>query len=150
MSLQTFNILVAKRALLIGLVISCRGWKSILYNTERRAFLGVAPTVQHKRWAGRMVVADLLLRVLPFHLWDTVSTCSAMASLVPFFLPFLPFMPFLSSPTYNSLFYFTFTFISLRHISLRREKEYHSNVLTLIQVLILSYNFICVNFVSYF
>ncbi|KAK4275299.1 hypothetical protein QN277_018408 [Acacia crassicarpa] len=39
-----------------GLVISCRGWKSIYYNPERKAFLGLAPTnldvllVQHKRW----------------------------------------------------------------------------------------------------
>ncbi|KAI4307852.1 hypothetical protein L6164_030987 [Bauhinia variegata] len=41
-----------------GLVIDCRGWKSIYYNPERKAFLGVAPTkldvvlVQHKRWSG--------------------------------------------------------------------------------------------------
>ncbi|KAI4307853.1 hypothetical protein L6164_030988 [Bauhinia variegata] len=43
-----------------GLVISCRGWKSIHYYPERNAFLGVAPTkldtvlVQHKRWSGGM------------------------------------------------------------------------------------------------
>lgn len=40
-----------------GLVITCRGWKSIYYNPERKAFIGVAPTtldvalVQHKRWS---------------------------------------------------------------------------------------------------
>ncbi|KAK7320310.1 hypothetical protein VNO77_29671 [Canavalia gladiata] len=43
-----------------GLVISCRGWKSIYYNPERKAFVGVAPTslevacVQHKRWSEGM------------------------------------------------------------------------------------------------
>lgn len=40
-----------------GLSIKCRGWKSVYYNPQRRAFLGVAPTtlpealVQHKRWS---------------------------------------------------------------------------------------------------
>lgn len=40
-----------------GVVITCRGWKSIYYNPQREAFLGIAPTtfdvllVQHKRWA---------------------------------------------------------------------------------------------------
>lgn len=40
-----------------GLSIQCRGWKSVYYNPERKAFLGVAPTtlaqtlVQHKRWS---------------------------------------------------------------------------------------------------
>ncbi|XP_054817887.1 cellulose synthase-like protein E6 isoform X1 [Prosopis cineraria] len=39
-----------------GLVISSRGWKSIYYNPERKAFMGLAPTtldvllVQHRRW----------------------------------------------------------------------------------------------------
>ncbi|CAL0315927.1 unnamed protein product [Lupinus luteus] len=43
-----------------GLVISCRGWKSIYYNPERKAFLRVAPTtldvalVQQKRWSEGM------------------------------------------------------------------------------------------------
>ncbi|XP_061337624.1 cellulose synthase-like protein E6 [Gastrolobium bilobum] len=43
-----------------GLAISCRGWKSIYYNPERKAFMGVAPTtldvalVQHKRWSEGM------------------------------------------------------------------------------------------------
>ncbi|TKY57409.1 Cellulose synthase protein E6 [Spatholobus suberectus] len=43
-----------------GLAISCRGWKSIYYNPERKAFLGIAPTtldvvcVQHKRWSEGM------------------------------------------------------------------------------------------------
>lgn len=37
--------------------IQCRGWKSIYFNPERKAFLGVAPTtllqslIQHKRWS---------------------------------------------------------------------------------------------------
>lgn len=40
-----------------GLSIQCRGWKSVYFNPERKAFLGVAPTtlaqvlVQHKRWS---------------------------------------------------------------------------------------------------
>ncbi|KAK7276975.1 hypothetical protein RIF29_18124 [Crotalaria pallida] len=43
-----------------GLVISCRGWKSIYYNPLKKAFLGVAPTtldvalVQMKRWSEGM------------------------------------------------------------------------------------------------
>ncbi|KAM6601850.1 hypothetical protein CsatA_021459 [Cannabis sativa] len=42
--------------ILTGLVIQCRGWKSVYYNPIRKAFLGVAPItlqqalVQHKRW----------------------------------------------------------------------------------------------------
>ncbi|XP_030491027.2 cellulose synthase-like protein E6 isoform X3 [Cannabis sativa] len=42
---------------LTGLVIQCRGWRSVYYNPEKKAFLGAAPTtllqtlVQHKRWA---------------------------------------------------------------------------------------------------
>ncbi|KAF7815985.1 cellulose synthase-like protein E1 [Senna tora] len=40
-----------------GLCIQCRGWKSVYYNPERKAFLGFAPTtlpqtlIQHKRWS---------------------------------------------------------------------------------------------------
>jgi cellulose synthase/poly-beta-1,6-N-acetylglucosamine synthase-like glycosyltransferase len=40
-----------------GLTIQCRGWKSLYYNPDRKAFLGVAPTtlevvlIQHKRWS---------------------------------------------------------------------------------------------------
>ncbi|KAK3200012.1 hypothetical protein Dsin_023427 [Dipteronia sinensis] len=43
-----------------GLTIQCRGWKSMYYNPERKAFLGVAPTtldialVQFKRWSEGM------------------------------------------------------------------------------------------------
>ncbi|XP_010252797.1 PREDICTED: cellulose synthase-like protein E6 [Nelumbo nucifera] len=43
-----------------GLTIQCRGWKSVLYNPEKRGFLGVAPItldqslVQFKRWAEGM------------------------------------------------------------------------------------------------
>nr|POF22857.1 cellulose synthase-like protein e6 [Quercus suber] len=42
--------------LLTGLAIQCRDWKSLYYNPESKAFLGVAPTtldvalIQHKRW----------------------------------------------------------------------------------------------------
>ncbi|PON57641.1 Cellulose synthase [Parasponia andersonii] len=42
---------------LTGLVIQCRGWRSVYCCPERKAFLGAAPTtllqtlVQHKRWA---------------------------------------------------------------------------------------------------
>ncbi|KAK4753056.1 hypothetical protein SAY87_021854 [Trapa incisa] len=40
-----------------GLAIKCRGWKSVYYNPQREAFLGLAPTtllqtlVQHRRWS---------------------------------------------------------------------------------------------------
>ncbi|KAK2984236.1 hypothetical protein RJ640_010195, partial [Escallonia rubra] len=40
-----------------GLSIQCRGWRSVLYNPERKGFLGVAPTTllqtlaQQKRWS---------------------------------------------------------------------------------------------------
>ncbi|XP_002522779.2 cellulose synthase-like protein E1 [Ricinus communis] len=40
-----------------GLSIQCKGWKSVYFSPERKAFLGVAPTtlsqtlVQHKRWS---------------------------------------------------------------------------------------------------
>ncbi|XP_030491015.2 cellulose synthase-like protein E1 isoform X2 [Cannabis sativa] len=43
--------------MLTGLVIQCRGWRSVYYSPERKAFLGAAPTtllqvlVQQKRWA---------------------------------------------------------------------------------------------------
>ncbi|XP_062088070.1 cellulose synthase-like protein E6 isoform X2 [Humulus lupulus] len=42
--------------ILTGLMIQCRGWRSVYYNPKRKAFLGAAPTtlqqalVQHKRW----------------------------------------------------------------------------------------------------
>ncbi|GAV86437.1 LOW QUALITY PROTEIN: Cellulose_synt domain-containing protein, partial [Cephalotus follicularis] len=75
-----------------GLCIQCRGWRSILFNPERKGFLGVAPTtllqslVQHKRWAeghlqiflskyntlwyghGRIPL-KLQLSYLPYSLW---------------------------------------------------------------------------------
>ena len=40
-----------------GLAIQCRGWKSLFYNPDQTAFLGVAPTsldavlIQNKRWS---------------------------------------------------------------------------------------------------
>ncbi|KAK4803586.1 hypothetical protein SAY86_003403 [Trapa natans] len=43
-----------------GIAIHCRGWKSVCYNSERRAFLGMAPDtlemclVQFKRWSEGM------------------------------------------------------------------------------------------------
>ncbi|KAF6136221.1 hypothetical protein GIB67_001630 [Kingdonia uniflora] len=43
-----------------GLAIQCRGWKSVYYNPDRKAFLGVAPItlnqslMQHKRWSEGM------------------------------------------------------------------------------------------------
>ena len=39
-----------------GLIIQCKGWKSVYLNPERKAFVGFAPTTllqtlaQHKRW----------------------------------------------------------------------------------------------------
>nr|POF22859.1 cellulose synthase-like protein e6 [Quercus suber] len=43
-----------------GLAIQCRGWKSLYYNPNRKAFLGVAPTtldvvlIQQRRWSEGM------------------------------------------------------------------------------------------------
>ncbi|KAM4092146.1 hypothetical protein ACB094_06G015400 [Castanea mollissima] len=43
-----------------GLTIQCRGWKSLYYNPDKKAFLGVGPTtldtvlIQHKRWSEGM------------------------------------------------------------------------------------------------
>ncbi|CAM8985987.1 unnamed protein product [Rhodiola kirilowii] len=43
--------------ILTGLSIQCRGWKSVFFDPEQHAFLGIAPTallevlVQHKRWS---------------------------------------------------------------------------------------------------
>lgn len=43
--------------IMTGLAIQCRGWRSIYYNPERKAFLGLTPTtldqslLQHKRWS---------------------------------------------------------------------------------------------------
>ncbi|KAL4379526.1 hypothetical protein GQ457_02G031090 [Hibiscus cannabinus] len=43
--------------IITGLSIQCRGWRSIYFNPERKAFLGVVPKtllqylIQHKRWA---------------------------------------------------------------------------------------------------
>ncbi|KAG6470976.1 hypothetical protein ZIOFF_072065 [Zingiber officinale] len=43
--------------LITGLIIKCRGWRSVYFNPERKGFLGVAPTTllrtlaQHKRWS---------------------------------------------------------------------------------------------------
>ncbi|KAK2639637.1 hypothetical protein Ddye_027432 [Dipteronia dyeriana] len=40
-----------------GLSIQCKGWRSVYFNPERKAFVGVAPItlpqtlVQHKRWS---------------------------------------------------------------------------------------------------
>jgi len=48
---------IAVEDIATGLVISCRGWKSIYYNPERKAFVGIAPTtldvncLQHMRWS---------------------------------------------------------------------------------------------------
>ncbi|GMN71610.1 hypothetical protein TIFTF001_054621 [Ficus carica] len=42
--------------ILTGLVIHCRGWRSVCFSPQRKGFLGAAPTtllqtlVQHKRW----------------------------------------------------------------------------------------------------
>ncbi|XP_073117695.1 cellulose synthase-like protein E6 isoform X2 [Elaeis guineensis] len=47
----------AAEDVITGLLIHCRGWKSVYINPPRRAFLGVAPTtlaeslVQYKRWS---------------------------------------------------------------------------------------------------
>ncbi|KAF3453293.1 hypothetical protein FNV43_RR03733 [Rhamnella rubrinervis] len=53
-----------------GLAIQCRGWKSVYYNPDRKAFLGVAPTTldialaQHKRWSEGMF--QVFVKYCPF------------------------------------------------------------------------------------
>ncbi|KAJ4799271.1 Cellulose synthase family protein [Rhynchospora pubera] len=47
---------IAVEDVMTGLMIQCRGWKSIYYNPPQKGFLGVGPTtlaqtiLQHKRW----------------------------------------------------------------------------------------------------
>lgn len=48
---------IAVEDIITGLMIQCRGWKSVYYNPTRKGFLGVGPTtlaqtvLQHKRWS---------------------------------------------------------------------------------------------------
>ncbi|XP_057515796.1 cellulose synthase-like protein E6 isoform X1 [Amaranthus tricolor] len=60
--------------ILTGLGIHCRGWKSVMMNPERRAFLGVAPItlidslIQHNRWTAGWVEIMLYHSSLLFQL----------------------------------------------------------------------------------
>ncbi|XP_020232827.1 cellulose synthase-like protein E1 [Cajanus cajan] len=68
-----------------GLSIKCRGWKSVFYNPERRAFLGVAPTtlpealVQHKRWSEGGFQILLSKYSSAWYAWGFVSPFLQMA-----------------------------------------------------------------------
>ncbi|GMJ10430.1 cellulose synthase like E1 [Hibiscus trionum] len=106
-----------------GLSIQCRGWKSVYFNPERKAFLGVAPTtlaqvlVQHKRWsegdfqillskyspawfANGKISLGLQLGYCCYCFW--ASNCLAVLyySVVPslYLLRGIPLFPELSSP----------------------------------------------------
>ncbi|PPS16922.1 hypothetical protein GOBAR_AA03675 [Gossypium barbadense] len=106
-----------------GLSIQCRGWKSVYYNPERKAFLGVAPTtlaqilVQHKRWsegdfqillskyspawfANGKISLGLQLGYCCYCLWATNCLAVLYYSIVPslYLLRGIPLFPELSSP----------------------------------------------------
>lgn len=95
-----------------GITIQCRGWKSVSYNPERRAFLGVAPNtlelclVQFKRWSEGMLQI-FLSKYCPFtHGRGKVSLGAQMA--YSYYLLWAP----MSIPT---LFYVTVPSLLLLH-----------------------------------
>ncbi|KAK7387179.1 hypothetical protein VNO78_27752 [Psophocarpus tetragonolobus] len=71
--------------LITGLSIKFRGWKSVYYNPERRAFLGVAPTtlpetlVQHKRWSEGGFQIQLSKYGSAWYGWGSISPGLQMA-----------------------------------------------------------------------
>ncbi|KAJ0720007.1 putative cellulose synthase (UDP-forming) [Helianthus annuus] len=92
--------------ILTGLSIHCRGWKSVYYNPNRKAFLGVSTTtldqtlVQHKRWSeGDLLVLiskyspawfrlgkvnpGLIMGYLIYCLWAPSSVPTLYYSIVP-------------------------------------------------------------------
>ncbi|CAJ1963856.1 unnamed protein product [Sphenostylis stenocarpa] len=106
-----------------GLSIKCRGWKSVYYNPQRSAFLGVAPTtlpqvlVQHKRWSegGFQVLLSkysrawyaygfinpgLRMAYCYYNLWVTLSWPTLYYCIIPslYLLKGIPLFPQMSSP----------------------------------------------------
>ncbi|KAK6289072.1 hypothetical protein POUND7_000613 [Theobroma cacao] len=119
--------------IITGLSIQCRGWRSIYYNPERKAFLGVVPTtllqylVQHKRWAegdlqiflskycpliyghGRIPL-KLQLSYCPYLLWAVNCFATLYYVTVPSLclLKGIPLFPKMSSPWVLSFTYVLF------------------------------------------
>ncbi|XP_023535776.1 cellulose synthase-like protein E1 [Cucurbita pepo subsp. pepo] len=106
-----------------GLSIQSQGWKSVYYNPERGAFLGVAPTsliqtlVQHKRWsegdlqillsrysptryARGKISLGLRMGYCTYCLWAVNSLATLYYSIIPslYLLRGIPLFPQVSSP----------------------------------------------------
>ncbi|KAK7305265.1 hypothetical protein VNO77_43167 [Canavalia gladiata] len=106
-----------------GLSIKCRGWKSVYYNPQRKAFLGVAPTtlpetlVQSKRWsegnfhillskysptwyAGGLINPGLQMAYCYYNLWVFTSWPTLYYCIIPslYLLKGIPLFPQMSSP----------------------------------------------------
>ncbi|GLT65504.1 hypothetical protein SLA2020_379340 [Shorea laevis] len=92
--------------IITGLSIQCRGWKSVYFIPERKAFLGVAPTtlmqnlIQHKRWSEgqfqiflskycplvyghKRIPLKLQLSYVPYNLWAPNSLAMLYYVVVP-------------------------------------------------------------------
>ncbi|XP_062078928.1 cellulose synthase-like protein E6 [Humulus lupulus] len=133
-----------------GLAIQCRGWKSVYYNPERYAFVGVAPTtlevalVQHKRWCEGLSQI-FLSKYCPFiygHgkiklgaqmgyciylLWAPISLPTIFYTIVPplFLLNGVPLFPEVSSPWFLP---FAYVFIAKIVFSLSEAVSHKSTV----------------------
>ncbi|XP_027932410.1 cellulose synthase-like protein E1 isoform X1 [Vigna unguiculata] len=106
-----------------GLSIKCRGWKSVFYNPQKRAFLGVAPNtlpqalVQHKRWsegcfqillskhspawyAYGFISPGLQMAYCYYNLWVFLSWPTLYYCIIPslYLLKGIPLFPQMSSP----------------------------------------------------
>ncbi|WVY94098.1 hypothetical protein V8G54_033186 [Vigna mungo] len=106
-----------------GLSIKCRGWKSVFYNPQRKAFLGVAPNtlpqalVQHKRWseggfqillskhspawyAYGLISPGLQMAYCYYHLWVFICWPTVYYCIIPslYLLKGIPLFPQMSSP----------------------------------------------------
>ena len=106
-----------------GLSIQCQGWKSVYYNPQRKAFLGVAPAtlpqtlVQHKRWSegdfeillsryspawyahGRISLG-LQMGYLTYCLWAPNCLATLYYSIIPslYLLKGIPLFPKVTTP----------------------------------------------------
>ncbi|KAI4306227.1 hypothetical protein L6164_029520 [Bauhinia variegata] len=106
-----------------GLTMQCQGWKSVYYNPQRKAFLGVAPNtlpqtlVQHKRWSeghfqivlskynsawyghGRISIG-LQMGYLRYNLWAANCLPTLYYSIIPslYLLKGISLFPQVSSP----------------------------------------------------
>ncbi|GLT65510.1 hypothetical protein SLA2020_379400 [Shorea laevis] len=92
--------------IITGMSIRCRGWKSVYFIPERKAFLGVAPTtlmqnlIQHKRWSEgefqiflskycplvyghKRIPLKLQLSYVPYNLWAPNSLAMLYYVVVP-------------------------------------------------------------------